>query len=110
MITYIHLCTIVPLLLICVISYFFLLIFQSLGQVGRVSKVFPTGDVRVSVNGRSWTYNSQCLTLAPDESPPEIFGNFSALYFIFSHVYLLVKVQQTVLHSVLYIFYVLKFW
>lgn len=44
----------------------------SLGQVGRVIKVFPTGDVRVAVNGRTWTYNPQCLQPAPGENPPEI--------------------------------------
>ena len=44
---------------------------QSLGQVGRVIKVFPTGDVRVSVNGRTWTYNPLCMEPAPGENPPE---------------------------------------
>jgi E3 ubiquitin-protein ligase mind-bomb len=44
---------------------------QSLGQVGRVVKVFPTGDVRVVVNSRTWTYNPQCLTHAPTEELPE---------------------------------------
>jgi E3 ubiquitin-protein ligase mind-bomb len=37
----------------------------SLGQVGRVVKVFPTGDVRVVVNSRTWTYNPRCLSHAP---------------------------------------------
>ena len=45
---------------------------QSLDQVGRVSTVFPTGDVRVSVNGRVWTFNPMCLIPAPDENPPEV--------------------------------------
>ena len=44
---------------------------QSLGQVGRVVKVFPTGDVRVVVNGRTWTYNPHCIAHAPGENPPE---------------------------------------
>ena len=44
---------------------------QSLGQLGRVIKVFPTGDVRVSVNGRTWTYNPLCLVPAPGENPPD---------------------------------------
>ena len=44
---------------------------QSLGQVGRVVKVFPTGDVRVVVNSRTWTYNPQCLSHAPTEELPE---------------------------------------
>ena len=32
-------------------------------------KVFPTGDVRVKVNGKTWTFNSQCLEAAPGETP-----------------------------------------
>ena len=43
---------------------------QSLGQVGRVVKVFPTGDVRVVVNSRTWTYNPRCLKHAPLEDIP----------------------------------------
>ena len=34
-------------------------------------KVFATGDIRVAVNGRTWTYNPQCLVPAPGENPPE---------------------------------------
>ena len=49
---------------------------QSLGQVGRVSQIFPTGDVRVGVNGMNWTFNPACLTLAPGENPPEVPGWF----------------------------------
>ena len=45
--------------------------FQSLGQAGRIVKVFPTGDVRVAVNGRTWTYNPHCMIPAPEENPPE---------------------------------------
>ena len=45
---------------------------QSLGQVGRVVKVFPTGDVRVVVNTRTWTYNPQCLQYAPAEELPKM--------------------------------------
>jgi hypothetical protein len=43
----------------------------SLGQVGQVIKVFPTGDVRVTVNSRTWTYNPRCLSHAPTEVIPE---------------------------------------
>ena len=45
---------------------------QSLGQAGRVTKVFPSGDVQVVVNGRVWTFNSQAMVAAPDENPPEV--------------------------------------
>ena len=51
-----------------------LLISQSLGQVGRITKVFPTGDVRVAVNSRMWTYNPRCLVHAPLEEVPEFEG------------------------------------
>ena len=47
---------------------------QSLGQAGRVTKVFPTGDIRASVNGRTWTFNPACLTPAPGENPPAVPG------------------------------------
>ncbi|XP_019848978.1 PREDICTED: E3 ubiquitin-protein ligase MIB2-like [Amphimedon queenslandica] len=43
----------------------------TLGQAGRVVRVFPSGDLRVSVNGRSWTFNPLCMNAAPDENPPE---------------------------------------
>jgi hypothetical protein len=47
---------------------------QSLGQVGRIVRVFPTGDVRVVVNSKTWTFNPACLKPAPGESPPELPG------------------------------------
>ena len=56
------------------ISNFSITDMQSLGQVGRVSQVFPTGDVRVGVNGMNWTFNPACVTLAPGENPPEVPG------------------------------------
>ena len=52
--------------------YYFLNFIQSLGQAGRVVKVFPTGDVRVAVNGRVWTFNPLCMVPAPGENPPEV--------------------------------------
>ena len=45
---------------------------QSLGQVGRVAKVFPSGDVRVGVNGMMWTFNPACLIPAPEEYAPKL--------------------------------------
>ena len=42
--------------------------------MGRVARVFPTGDVRVVVNGKTWSFNPACLTPAPGENPPEIPG------------------------------------
>jgi hypothetical protein len=52
----------------------FFSVVQSLGQVGRVVRVFPTGDVRVVVNSKTWTFNPACLKPAPGESPPELPG------------------------------------
>lgn len=42
---------------------------QALGQVGRVVNVFPSGDVRVKVNGKTWTFNPRCMEAAPGETP-----------------------------------------
>jgi E3 ubiquitin-protein ligase mind-bomb len=47
-----------------------LIYIQSLGQPGRVIRIFSSGDCRVSVNGRNWTFNPLCLRAAPDEDPP----------------------------------------
>ena len=44
---------------------------QALGQVGRVVKIRPSGDVRVAVNGSRWVFNPKSLTLAPGEIPIE---------------------------------------
>ena len=44
---------------------------QSLGQVGRVVKVYDNGDVRVAVNGSRWKFNPDCLSPAPGETPIE---------------------------------------
>ena len=46
-------------------------------------KVFPTGDVRVSVNGRIWTLNPLCVVPAPDENPPPASGK-SLTHFLYS--------------------------
>ena len=53
---------------------YFLSVVRSLGQVGRVVRVFPTGNVRVVVNSKMWSFNPACLKLAPGESPPELPG------------------------------------
>ena len=49
-------------------------VFQSLGQLGKVTKVFGSGDLRVDVNGASWTFNPLCLVPAPGENPPDVPG------------------------------------
>lgn len=58
------------IVLLCILLHTVVFL-QSLGQVGRVIKLFPTGDVRVSVNGRTWTFNPLCMVPAPGENPPE---------------------------------------
>ena len=40
---------------------------QSLGQIARVVKVLPSGDVRISVSGHRWIFNPACLKHAPGE-------------------------------------------
>ena len=52
----------------------FPLLSQSLGQVGRVIKVFSSGDVRVGVNNKAWTFNPLAMNPAPGEDPPEVAG------------------------------------
>ena len=47
---------------------------QALGQVGRVIRVFPTGDVRVAVSNSAWTFNPLCMVPAPGEPVPDTAG------------------------------------
>ena len=47
-----------------------------------MSQVFPTGDVRVGVNGMNWTFNPACLALAPGENPPEVPGGSDCLLLV----------------------------
>ena len=49
-------------------------VFQSLGQLGKVTKVFGSGDLRVDVNGASWTFNPLCLLPVPGETSPDVPG------------------------------------
>ncbi|XP_071840048.1 E3 ubiquitin-protein ligase MIB2-like isoform X1 [Apostichopus japonicus] len=35
---------------------------MALGKVGRVIKIYKDGDLRVCVNGQSWTYHCECVT------------------------------------------------
>ena len=54
-----------------------IMFFQSLGQLGKVTKVFGSGDLRVNVNGAQWTFNPLCLMPAPGETPPDVPGILS---------------------------------
>ncbi|XP_046396249.1 E3 ubiquitin-protein ligase MIB2 [Ischnura elegans] len=38
---------------------------SALGMVGRVIRVYGDGDLRVSVDGKTWTFNPLCVRLVP---------------------------------------------
>ncbi len=38
---------------------------QALGKIGRVHKVYADGDLRVIVEGQTWTFNPACCSAAP---------------------------------------------
>lgn len=38
---------------------------QALGKIGKVTKVYDDGDLRVTVDGQTWTLNPSCLTPLP---------------------------------------------
>ncbi|CAG0913605.1 unnamed protein product [Notodromas monacha] len=41
---------------------------EALGKIGRVQKVYPDRDLRVCVDGATWTLNPACVTLVPGSS------------------------------------------
>jgi E3 ubiquitin-protein ligase mind-bomb len=50
---------------------------NALGKVGRVLKVYPDRDLRVCVDGSTWTFNPQCLSLVPG-SAMELFNSMGS--------------------------------
>ena len=42
-----------------------LYLFQALGKLGKVVKVFPTGDLKVKIGSHSWSYNPACCVPEP---------------------------------------------
>lgn len=38
---------------------------QALGKTGVVARVYPDGDLRVNIEGKTWTFNPLCVSLAP---------------------------------------------
>ncbi|XP_071451950.1 E3 ubiquitin-protein ligase MIB2 [Hetaerina americana] len=38
---------------------------SALGMIGKVIKVYADGDLRVSVDGKTWTFNPLCVRLVP---------------------------------------------
>ena len=41
----------------------------TIGQKGKIARLYQDGDVRVEVNGSSWTYNPACLRVT-ERAPP----------------------------------------
>ena len=39
---------------------------KALGKVGKVVQVYTDGDLRVNVDGQTWTFNSFCLIRLPE--------------------------------------------
>ncbi|KAK3857055.1 hypothetical protein Pcinc_025124 [Petrolisthes cinctipes] len=42
---------------------------SALGKTGVVARVYPDGDLRVNVEGKTWTFNPLCVTLEPQTTP-----------------------------------------
>lgn len=53
---------------------------QALGKTGKVIKIYPDGDLRVDINGHTWTFNPMNVTLVPggtstaNASTPDRYG------------------------------------
>ena len=45
--------------------HMYLCTFKALGKTGKVLKVYGDGDLRVQVNGATWTINPMCCVPAP---------------------------------------------
>lgn len=43
----------------------FLCILQALGKTGKITKIYSDGDLRVTVDGQTWTFNPLCVTSVP---------------------------------------------
>ena len=42
----------------------------TIGQKGKIARLYQDGDVRVEVSGSSWTYNPLCLRIIERVGPP----------------------------------------
>lgn len=40
-------------------------ILQALGKTGKITKIYSDGDLRVTVDGQTWTFNPLCVTSVP---------------------------------------------
>ena len=50
---------------------------NTIGKKGNIARLYQDGDVRVEVNGVSWTYNPACLRVterAPSHVPPPVYS------------------------------------
>lgn len=52
--------------------------FQSLGKMGKVLKIYTDGDLRVQLDGHAWTLHPQCVRLIPG-SATELANTMHAL-------------------------------
>lgn len=43
----------------------FFYFFQALGKTGKITKIYSDGDLRVTVDGQTWTFNPLCVTSVP---------------------------------------------
>lgn len=50
---------------------------QCLGKLGKVTKVYTDGDLRVNVDGQTWTFNPLCVVPVPG-SATEISNTMTA--------------------------------
>ena len=56
---------------------------QSLGQLGRVSKLEDSDCVTLNVNGREWTMNPSCVLPAPGEQPADEMSRGTSHYRVY---------------------------
>lgn len=42
--------------------------YQALGKTGKVTKIYPDGDMRIQLGGHTWTFNPLSVNLVPPGS------------------------------------------
>lgn len=61
-------------------------------MVGEVVKIYGDGDIRVAVNGSTWTYNVECVTKTSEPisavTAPKGAGSDSGKRDVFHHFFL----------------------
>lgn len=59
-----------------------LLLFQTLGKIGRIQQVYHDNDLKVEVCGTSWTYNPSAVTKVASSDGAAISNSSGGLYFL----------------------------